>query len=104
MNDFHNDILPLWELSLQLGVKHRGAATPRAKWLERARSLARQIAAAQGWVTVDCIRSHLAPPQDGDPRIMGAILHRSEFECVRYIQSTRSESHKRPIGVFVLKK
>lgn len=101
MNDFHTDILPLWELSLQ-----RGATTTqnaRAKWLERARTLARQIASHQGWVTVDCVRSHLAPPPDGDPRIMGAILTRAEFECVRYVQSTRSESHKRPIGVFVLK-
>jgi hypothetical protein len=104
MNDFHHDILPLWELSLQLGANHQPPATARGQWLRRARALARQIATHQGWVTVDCVRSHLSPPKDGDPRIMGAILHRSEFECVRYIQSTRSESHKRPIGVFVLKK
>jgi len=94
MNDFHADILPLWELRLR---------TSKAQWLEQARSLAREIATTQGWVSVDCIRARMAPPADTDPRIMGAVLRRSEFELLKYVQSTRAVSHKRPIAVFVLK-
>lgn len=94
MNDFHSDMLPLWELRLR---------TSKAQWLEQARSLARQIATKQGWVSVDCIRARMAPPADTDPRIMGAVLRRSEFDVLKYVQSTRAVSHKRPIAVFVLK-
>jgi hypothetical protein len=94
MKDFHTDTLPLWELRLPIS---------NAQWLEQARTLARQIAKKQGWVSVDCIRTYMAPPPDADPRIMGAVLRRSEFDVLKYVQSTRAVSHKRPIAVFVLK-
>jgi hypothetical protein len=50
------------------------------------------------------VRAICPPPDDVDPRVMGAVFKRSEWELIRHQRSTRSTCHNRPVGVFRLRK
>jgi hypothetical protein len=75
----------------------------RGQWLARARQAARNLAAQRGSVTIDEVRAVCPPPDDVDPRVMGAVFKRAEFELVDYIESRRKVCHGRHIGIFRLK-
>jgi hypothetical protein len=75
----------------------------RAEWLERARDAAYCLGFTGREVTIDDVRAVCPPPEYTDPRVMGAVFTRKEWECVRYERSTRTTSHNRPVGVFRLK-
>lgn len=87
---FETAVLPLFE-------EHR------ADWLERARSSAIELAAANEKVTIDDVRDVCPPPEDVDPRVMGAVFRGKHWECVGYQKSRRKSCHNRPVGVFRLK-
>lgn len=74
----------------------------RANYLQIARDAARQLATAQGQVTIDQVRERCPPPEGVDPRVMGAVFRTSEFELVGYAKSGRATCHNRPIGIFRL--
>jgi len=74
----------------------------RAEYLEKARIWADRIARHNGTVTIDEVREYCPPPEDVDPRLMGAVLSTKEFRCIGYRKSTRSKCHHRPIGIFEL--
>jgi hypothetical protein len=76
---------------------------PRGAWLTRARGVARNLAAQRGSVTIDEVRALCPPPDDVDPRVMGAVFKRPEFELVDYIESRRKVCHGRHIGIFRLR-
>ena len=86
---FSQKILPLFEQT-------------RADWLKAARSVARDIAAEQGSVTIDDVRAACPPPADVDPRVMGAVMRKPNFVPVGYQKSSRATCHNRPIAVFRL--
>jgi len=88
---FEKTVLPLFE-------EHR------EEWLDRARADARMIGTRQELVTIDDVRALCPPPPDVDPRVMGAVFTRSEWESVGYQRSARRECHNRPVGVFRLKR
>lgn len=73
-------------------------------WLEMARGHARRIASDKGEVTIDDVRRVCPPPDDCDPRIMGSVFSRKDFERVDFRASARETCHGRPIGVFRLKR
>jgi hypothetical protein len=75
----------------------------RRAWLMQARSAARSIAMKRGSVTIDEVREHCPPPDDADPRVMGAVFKRDEFELIDYIESRRKACHGRHIGIFRLR-
>jgi len=77
--------------------------TDRQAWLARARGAARSIAMTRGSVTIDEVREHCPPPNDCDPRVMGAVFKRDEFELIDYIESRRKACHGRHIGIFRLR-
>ncbi len=77
--------------------------THRQAWLARARQTARSIASRRGSVTIDEVRAVCPPPDDVDPRVMGAVFKRAEFELVDYIESRRKACHGRHIGIFRLR-
>jgi len=86
---FEQAVLPLFE-------EYRG------DWLVEARRVARALG-TQGPVTIDDVRARVPPPSHVDPRVMGAVFTRREWERVGYQSSTRSTCHKRPICLFRLK-
>jgi len=87
---FQTDILPLFE-------RHR------SDWLAEARSVALSIAYRQGTVTIDDVRERCPPPDDIDPRVMGAVFRTSEFTPTgKHIKSARRTCHNRPVMVFRL--
>lgn len=90
MSLFEQTILPLFE-------EHRG------DWLIAARHVAAQIGADGRNVTIDDVRDRIPPPANVDPRVMGSVLNRKDWVRVGYQQSTRSDCHHRPIGVFKLR-
>jgi len=75
----------------------------RAAWLERARDIARAIAAETGSVTIDQVRLRCPPPDDADPRLMGAVFKSDAFEPCGFVRSTRRECHQRPVSLFRLR-
>lgn len=87
---FEQGILPIFE-------QHR------AEWLERARAEARLIGTRQREVTINDVRAVCPPPAGVDPRVMGAVFLRSEWELLRHQRSQRAACHNRPVGVFRLK-
>lgn len=72
-------------------------------WLAEARSIAERIGMTGKYVTVNMVRELLPPPEDVDPRIMGAIFKRKDWERVGYVSSGRSTCHNRPIAIFRLR-
>jgi hypothetical protein len=78
--------------------------THRPGYLTKARTIARELLQVRDFVTIDDIRELCPPPTGIDPRVMGAVFNRADFEGVGYIQSQRKECHKRPIQKFTLKR
>lgn len=74
----------------------------RPDWLSLARVCARRLCLRYGTATIDDVRAACPPPDDIDPRIMGAVFHTADFKAVGFINSTRRTCHKRPIRVFAL--
>lgn len=69
-----------------------------AAWLARAKVLAIQISLERGFVSSDDIWNGAPPPDNADPRVMGALWRpRKDWLPVGYIPSTRRECHYRPI-------
>ena len=85
---FEQSILPLFE-------------THRAEWLEQARSAAYAIGCKGGTLTINDVRRVCPPPEEFDPRVMGAVFLRSTWRKVGYLSSSRA--HGRPVVVFQLK-
>jgi hypothetical protein len=75
----------------------------RAEWLATAREAAHRLASERGCITIDDVREACPPPEDVDPRVMGAVFRRSEFQRVAYRQSRRARCHFRPVAVFQLR-
>jgi hypothetical protein len=75
----------------------------RDEWIARARDHARRIARERGQVTINDVRMVCPPPEDADPRIMGAVFSRAEFVRVGFQVSYRKPCHGRHIGVFALR-
>lgn len=72
----------------------------RKDWLESARTAAFSLGAGGRVITIDDVREVCPPPDDVDPRVMGAVFTRSDWECVGYQRSRRSACHSRPVGQF----
>lgn len=89
MSQFEQKVLPLFEAS-------------RADWLAAARRVALDHAKKHGQVTIDDVRNLCPPPDDIDPRVMGAVLAGKLFRKIGYQNSSRSDCHGRPIGVFAV--
>lgn len=75
----------------------------RPDFLVNARAAARKICSERGTCTVDEVRAVCPPPSGIDPRVMGAVFHRKEFEKVGYLSSDRKTCHARPIARFKLR-
>ena len=75
----------------------------RAEWLANARDAAYRLASERGCITIDDVRDACPPPEDVDPRVMGAVFRRSEFQRVAYRQSRRARCHFRTVAVFQLR-
>ena len=69
-------------------------------WLEEARLVAERIGLTGRYVTVNMVRDIVPPPSDIDPRIMGAVFKKKDWERVGYVSSDRSTCHNRPIAIF----
>ena len=74
-----------------------------AEWITQARNYAREVALKYGSVTSDDIWDFCPPPSSIDPRVMGAVFLRKEFEQNGYVKSRRRVCHNRPIGSWVLR-
>lgn len=90
LTQFEELVLPLYEEN-------------RADWLNRARRAARMLADVNAFVTIDMVRDECPPPDGVDPRVMGAVFTRSEWENCGYVMGKRKESHGRPVAQFRLK-
>jgi len=90
MSQFEQLVLPLYE-------------TFRKDWLVMARAAARQLGQGGQPITVDMVRAKCPPPDSIDPRVMGAIFTRKEWENCGYIRGYRSASHGRPVATFRLR-
>jgi menaquinone-dependent protoporphyrinogen IX oxidase len=87
MSMFEQSVLPLYEAY-------------RGDWLSAARRVASEIGSDGRTVTIDDVRRRLPPPSHIDPRVMGAVFVRSQWEKIGYLNSGRATCHKRPIAMF----
>jgi hypothetical protein len=90
MSLFEQTVLPLFE-------EHR------ADWLQAARAVAARIGRDGRGVTIDDVRAQIPPPRHIDPRVMGAVFLRRDWEKVGYQSSIRTTCHKRPVATFRLR-
>lgn len=88
---FGEDIQPLFENGRN------------AEWLRKAREIAIDLCEDSGEANIDDIRRLHPPPEDCDPRIMGAVFRTRDFEIVSYSQSPRETSHRRRVATFKLR-
>lgn len=86
---FEAEVLPLFE-------EHR------ADWLSEARAVALSLCLRNGSATIDDVRDHCPPPDDVDPRVMGAVFSTRDFVATGYEKSRRRTCHNRPVAVFKL--
>lgn len=87
---FETEMLP------KLEAAHTG-------WLENARLYAALLGMNGLEVTIDDVRDGCPPPENIDPRVMGAVFTRKHWVLIRRTRSKRRACHNRPIGVFVLR-
>jgi hypothetical protein len=88
---FEREILPLFE-------EFRG------EWLQEARATAAMLGSSGREITINDVRALCPPPEDVDPRVMGAVFTRKCWTLVRYERSNRATCHNRPVGVFRIKR
>jgi hypothetical protein len=69
----------------------------QAKWIERARKMAVELAKTHGYVTSDMIWSKCPPDKEWEPRVMGAVFAKQGLVKDGYTQGTRRISHGRPV-------
>jgi hypothetical protein len=72
----------------------------RGDWLELARAEAWRLGDKGQVITIDDVRDACPPPDDVDPRVMGAVFTKRHWECVGYQRSRRAVCHSRPVGQF----
>lgn len=77
--------------------------TTREDYVTRARAAGVAHAMRFGVVTINDVRAACPPPNDIDPRVMGAVLRAPLFVKIGYENSNRSTCHARPIAKFKLK-
>ncbi|MBP0492200.1 hypothetical protein [Roseomonas indoligenes] len=75
----------------------------RAEWLAQARAHARLLGLGGRTVTINDVRAKCPPPEDVDPRVMGAVFQAKDWELLRHERSSRKTCHSRPVGVFRLR-
>ena len=75
----------------------------RREFLYLARGIARRLAADGRAITVDDVRKVCPPPDNIDPRVMGAVFRQADWEPTGFVNSARKTCHKRPVRLFVLK-
>ncbi len=90
-------------MSDAIAAIEKPCASLHQDWIARARAHARRIAGERGRVTINDVRMVCPPPDDADPRIMGAVFSRAEFTRVGFQVSHRKSCHGRHIGVFALR-
>jgi len=83
---FENAVLPFFEAT-------------RGDWLAVARATARELGSSGAIVTIDMVRDKCPPPVDVDPRVMGAVFTRREWQRVGYANSSRAACHHRPVAL-----
>lgn len=83
---FDESVLPLFE-----------ERESQAKWIERARKVAVEIAARRGWVSSEDIHDKCPPPEGSDKRVMGAVFAGQGLVKVGYAEGTRKVAHGRPV-------
>lgn len=72
----------------------------RAEYLAKARLCALRLTRKRDTITVDDVREKCPPPEDIDPRVMGAIFAGAEWEAVGFVNSARRACHRRPVRMF----
>lgn len=76
----------------------------RGDWLTQARAAAKKLLAIHATITIEDVRAVCPPPDDIDPRVMGAVLRTGpDFVKVGYRTSERPESTGRQIAIFKLR-
>lgn len=74
----------------------------RRPWLERAREAASNLYnELRQPISVVDVRAVCPPPENVDPRVMGAIFRKSQWTRVGYASSCRVACHGRAVGLFV---
>jgi len=71
-------------------------------YLNQARATAVVLLKRKKTITVDDVRKVCPPPENVDPRIMGAIFNTQLFESCGFVNSVRKACHHRPIRKFRL--
>ena len=74
----------------------------RAEFLAKARKVAKMLGRDGRIVTINDVRAVISPPDDIDPRVMGAVFKTAEWQCVGYTGSSRRVCHGRPVAQFKL--
>lgn len=77
----------------------------RSVYIALARKAAIELAMSSpdGTVTIDDVRKQCPPPEEVDPRVMGAVFtERGVWEFQNFERSVRSTCHHRPIQRFKL--
>lgn len=75
----------------------------RLGYVEAARNVALRLLQAQPTICIDDVRAVLPPPDNVDPRVMGAVFNSKLFRKVGYTQGQacgREAYHTRPVALF----
>jgi hypothetical protein len=81
------------EEAFDLLEKHRADFLAQARAFLSGHEIGHQL-------TIDDVRDAVPPPNDIDPRVMGAVFHGQPWKSVGYRRSRRKTCHKRPITIF----
>jgi hypothetical protein len=75
----------------------------RTEFLRQCRIIAYEVFRNNGRVTIDDVRGRVEIPNEVDGRVFGAVFNSKEWQRIGYESTKVKSSHRRPIGVFVLK-
>lgn len=75
----------------------------RGDFLAKARGIALRLAKDGACITINDVRRFIAPPEDIDPRVMGAVFRTEDWVNMGYVGSQRRTCHGRPVALFRLR-
>ncbi len=71
-----------------------------ADFLARCRTLAVEIAKAQGTVSINDIRARISIPAEMNPSVLGAVFKGKKFKACGFTEATHPQAHARIVRIY----
>lgn len=70
------------------------------EFLERCRSVARQVCKERGQVSINDVRASVTVPSGLHPSVLGAVFRGKDFQVIGFTEATHPQAHARVVRIY----